>query len=108
MLLNPLCACVILVYIPLAKASHMVKPKVRVGGLYSHWQRVQVDWVGVENWGQFFKPLHHGVMAQRQLFLNNFKVKIQHSANYTFNSGLNKFRSIMTYFYSRVPMFVYC
>ena len=40
--------------------------------------------------------------------LNNFKVKIQHSANYTFNSGLNKFRSIMTYFYSRVPMFVYC
>ena len=59
MLLNPLCACVLLVYIPLAKASHMVKPKVRVGGLYSHWQRVQLDWVGVENWRQFFKHLHH-------------------------------------------------
>ena len=75
MLLNPLCACVLLVYIPLAKASHMVKPKVRVGGLYSHWQRVQLDWVGVETWRQFFKHLHHGIMAQRQLFLNNFKAK---------------------------------
>lgn len=63
MLFKPLCVCLTLSYIPLAKESHLVKPESG-WALQSHMPKGVADMgKGVGNWDQFFKLPHLRIMV---------------------------------------------